>query len=100
MQHSRITGGNKGYRNNGPSGPERDARRVGVRHRLLHRHDLSRGERAAGQGPAGRAAARAVCTAISTGYPASPEARRLSSAPAEVRAAVPMGRAPIEGLIR
>ncbi len=50
--------------------------------------------------PLGVPAARAVCTAISTGYPASPEARRLSSAPAEVRAAVPMGRAPIEGLIR
>ena len=42
---------------------------------------------------------RAMHTAISLGYPADPKARRLSSAPADVRATVPIGRAPIEDLV-
>ena len=42
---------------------------------------------------------RAVRTAISLGYPADKEALRLSSSPAEVRTAVPVGRAPIEALV-
>ena len=42
---------------------------------------------------------RAVRTAISLGYPADTEALRLSSAPAHVRATVPIGRTPIEDLV-
>ena len=42
---------------------------------------------------------RAVRTAISLGYPADSQARRLSSAPPEVRAAVPLGRTPFEELV-
>ena len=42
---------------------------------------------------------RAVRTAISLGYPAGPEALRLSSSPAEVRAAVSIGRTPLEALV-
>ncbi len=44
-------------------------------------------------------AERVVHTAISLGYPADKEARRLSSAPAEVRAVVPAGRASLEQLV-
>lgn len=42
---------------------------------------------------------RAVRTAISLGYPADQKARRLSSAPAEVRVTVPLGRASLEELV-
>lgn len=42
---------------------------------------------------------RAVHTAISLGYPADTEARRLSSAPAAVRAAVPLGRVSLEEMV-
>ena len=42
---------------------------------------------------------RTVRTAISLGYPADPEALRLSSASADIRATVPIGRTPIEDLV-
>jgi nitroreductase len=42
---------------------------------------------------------RTVRTAISLGYPADIEALRLSSASADIRAAVPLGRTPIEELL-
>ncbi len=38
-------------------------------------------------------------TTIALGYPADAEARRLSSAPAEIRAAVPRGRKPLNELV-
>lgn len=42
---------------------------------------------------------RAVRSVISLGHPADIGALRLSGAPAEVRAAVPIGRIPIEDLV-
>ncbi len=42
---------------------------------------------------------RSVHTAISLAYPAGPQARRLSSAAAQVRVAVPLGRVSLEELV-
>ncbi len=99
MQHSRIIGGNKGFHNDGPSSPERDARRVVVWHRLAYRLDLPEENGLRARTLLGVPANRAVCTAISTGYTADRQVRQLGRAPVDVGAAVLLGRTPIEELV-